>query len=146
MATENQNTLEKLRTALANQEEDTQTSLTNLADVYDNALKSISAQLATNKANAEVARANSYVRPTAGTSNVSEVTANANSLAAALAGAVDTFQNSIGDIKKNKRAEAYDTARQNVYTILETYGYDANTGAGAKALNNLSSIYKKYNK
>ena len=144
MATENQGTLEKLRTALANEEEDTQTSLTNLADVYDNALKSISAQLATNKANAEVARANSYVRPTAGTSNVAEVTANANSLAAALAGAVDTFQNSIGDIKKKKRAEAYDTARQNVYSILETYGYDANTGAGAKALNNLSSIYKKY--
>ena len=144
MATENQETLETLRNNLANYEEDTNKSLKDILDVYNNNLNSINAQLATNKANAEVARANSYVHPTPGASNEAEVAANANSLAAALSGAVDTFKNSIGAIKKKKRAEAYDTARQNVYSILETYGYAANTGAGEKALKNLKTIYKNY--
>ena len=145
LATDNSQKMDTLRKALQEYQTDTDTKLNSALNIYNNALNSIEANLAKSKADAELMKAQ-YESSGGGYSgggsgggghySNDEALTNAQNLSTALAGTVDAFQNS----KKSK--SAYSTARSQIYNILETYGAAHDSGAGAKALKNLSTIYK----
>lgn len=142
LATDNSQKMDTLRKALQEYETDTDTKLNSALNIYNNALNSIEANLAKSKADAELMKAQytssggGYSGGGGGYYSNDEALTNAQNLSTALAGTVDAFQNS----KKSK--SAYSTARSQIYNILETYGAAHDSGAGAKALKNLSTIYK----
>ena len=144
LATDNSQKMDTLRKALQEYQTDTDTKLNSALNIYNNALNSIEANLAKSKADAELMKSQ-YESSGGGYSgggggggyySNDEALTNAQNLSTALAGTVDAFQNS----KKSK--SAYSTARSQIYNILETYGAAHDSGAGAKALKNLSTIYK----
>ena len=148
LATDNNQKMETLRQALQQMQSDTDNKLSSALSTYNNALKSIEANLAKSKAEAEMQKA--QFEASGGSSggssgggysgggygSNSSYASDLNSLATSLAGTVDAFQNS----KKNKTA--YATARSNIYSILADYGASSSSGAGAKALKNLETLYK----
>ena len=142
LATDNSQKMDVLRKALQEYQTDTDTKLNSALNIYNNALNSIEANLAKSKADAELMKAQyassggGYSGGGGGYYSNDETLTNAQNLSTALAGTVDAFQNS----KKSK--SAYSTARSQIYNILETYGAAHDSGAGAKALKNLATIYK----
>lgn len=148
LATDNNQKMETLRQALQQMQSDTDTKLNSALTTYNNALKSIEANLAKSKAEAEMQKA--QYEASGGSSggysgggysgggygSDSAYAADLNSLASSLAGTVDAFQNS----KKDKTARS--AARSQIYSILADYGASASSGAGLKALNNIDTIYK----
>lgn len=141
LATDNSQKMDTLRKALQEYETDTDTKLNSALNIYNNALQSIEANLAKSKADAELMKAQ-YESSGGGYSgggggyNSSGALSESASLSAALAGAVDSFQNA----KKSK--SNYASTRSNIYNILESYGASASSGAGAKALKNVETLYK----
>ena len=142
LATDNSQKMDTLRKALQEYQTDTDTKLNSALNIYNNALNSIEANLAKSKADAELMKSQyessggGYSGGGGGYYSNDEALTNAQNLSTALAGTVDAFQNS----KKSK--SAYSTARSQIYNILETYGAAHDSGAGAKALKNLATIYK----
>lgn len=148
LATDNNQKMDALRQALQQMQSDTDNKLSSALTTYNNALKSIEANLAKSKAEAEMQKA--QYEASGGSSggysgggysgggygSNSSYASDLNSLATSLAGTVDAFQNS----KKDKTARS--AARSQVYSILADYGASASSGAGAKALNNIETIYK----
>ena len=169
MATENQNTLESLRTALANQEEDTQTSLNNILDVYNNALLSIDSDLAANKANIEYqARENAASRVAAASSAAAQIAAqnaaydaqareDENAFKAQLDDAQRIYKKALeGATSSKKVKEAKETYEASVAEILKENAipstssyyksaYDYLTNAYTSALDNTSNLESKLN-
>lgn len=148
LATDNSQKMDTLRQALQQMQSDTDNKLSSALSTYNNALKSIEANLAKSKAEAEMQKA--QYEASGGSSggysgggysgggygSNSSYASDLNSLATSLAGTVDAFQNS----KKDKKARA--VARSQVYSILADYGASSSSGAGLKALNNIDTIYK----
>ena len=141
LATNNSQKMDTLRKALQEYETDTDTKLNSALNIYNNALQSIEANLAKSKADAELMKAQ-YESSGGGYSgggggyDSSGALSESTSLSAALAGAVDSFQNA----KKSK--SNYASTRSNIYNILESYGASASSGVGAKALKNVETLYK----
>ena len=144
LATDNSQKMDTLRKALQEYETDTDTKLNSALNIYNNALNSIEANLAKSKADAELMKA--QYESSGGSSggggysgggyDSSGALSESQSLSAALAGAVDAFQNA----KKSK--SNYSSTRSNIYNILESYGASSSSGAGAKALKNVETLYK----
>lgn len=141
MATENQNTLGNLRTSLANYEEDTNKSLKDILDAYNNTLTNINAQLATNKANAEVQRANSYIpySPGSGGITAAEAASYGNDLAGQLSTIVRAYQTA-------KKGTNNVTTYAQSLDALDSLGIPQNSSLYQQAKNNLISIYKSKHK
>lgn len=143
LATDNSQKMDTLRQALQQYQADTDTKLNSALNIYNNALQSIEANLAKSKADAELMKAqyassggSSGGGYSGGGYNSSGALSESASLSAALAGAVDSFQNA----KKSK--SNYSATRSNIYNILESYGASSSSGAGAKALKNVETLYK----
>lgn len=100
LALENQNVMENLRTALANQEEDINTKLANAATARDNALKTIEAERAANKANLEYQAAENAA------SRAATYRSSQENLAAQAAQEADLFNSNLSTImgKYNRQA------------------------------------------
>ena len=117
LATNNSQKMDTLRKALQEYETDTDTKLNSALNIYNNALQSIEANLAKSKADAELMKAQ-YESSGGGYSgggggyDSSGALSESTSLSAALAGAVDSFQNA----KKSK--SNYASTRSNIYNIL----------------------------
>ena len=137
MATENQDTLETLRNNLANYEEDTNKSLKDVLDAYNNTLTNINAQLATNKANAEVARANSYIPYSPGSGGIT---------AAEAASYGNGLRGQLSTIVRNYQDAKYGTDNETTYKqsldALDALDLPQNSAAYQQAKNNLITIYK----
>ena len=143
LATDNSQKMDTLRKALQEYQTDTDTKLNSALNIYNNALNSIEANLAKSKADAELMKAQyessggSYSGGSGGGGGYSSSTASdLSGLGTLLAGTVDAFQNS------NKSQKAYSTARSQIYSILADANARHDSGAGAKALKNLETIYK----
>lgn len=141
LATDNSQKMDILRKALQEYQTDTDTKLNSALNIYNNALNSIEANLAKSKADAELMKAQ-YESSGGGYSGgggggySSSTTSDLSGLGTLLAGTVDAFQNS------NKSQKAYSTARSQIYSILADANVPHDSGAGAKALKNLETIYK----
>lgn len=142
LATDNSQKMDTLRQALQQYQADTDTKLNSALNIYNNALQSIEANLAKSKADAELMKAQ-YASSggsgggySGGGYDSSGSLSESASLSTALAGAVDSFQNA----KKSK--SNYSATRSNIYNILESYGASSSSGAGAKALKNVETLYK----
>lgn len=137
MASENQNNLEELRNALTREEENTNKSLKDILDIYNNNLNSINAQLATNKANAEVARANSYIPGSGGSGGITayEAASYGNDLAGQLSTIVRNYQTA-------KKGTNNPTTYAQSLDALDSLGLPQNSSAYKQAKNNLITIYK----
>ena len=137
MATENQETLETLRNNLANYEEDTNKSLKDILDVYNNNLNSINAQLATNKANAEVSRANSYIPYSPGSGGITayEAQSYGNDLSGQLSTIVRAYQTA-------KNGTDNTTTYKQSLDALDSLGLPQNSSLYKQAKDNLITIYK----
>lgn len=127
--------LEALRKEYTNKEEDINTSLSNLLNTYTNNLNSINARLATNKANAEVQRANSYIPYSPGSSGITAAEAQdyGNDLAGQLSNIVLDYQTA-----KGKNAITYKDSLK----ALNSLRLDQNSALYRQAKNNLIKIYK----
>lgn len=143
LATDNSQKMDTLRRALQEYQTDTDTKLNSALNIYNNALNSIEANLAKSKADAELMKAQyessggGYSGGSGGGGGYSSSTASdLSGLGTLLAGTVDAFQNS------NKSKSAYSTARSQIYSILADANAPHDSGAGAKALKNLETIYK----
>lgn len=143
LATDNSQKMDTLRRALQEYQTDTDTKLNSALNIYNNALNSIEANLAKSKADAELMKAQyessggSYSGGGGSGGGYSSSTASdLSGLGTLLAGTVDAFQNS------NKSQKAYSTARSQIYSILADANARHDSGAGAKALKNLETIYK----
>lgn len=158
LATENQQTMDALRTALAQRQEDTDTKLANALAVYNNALSSIEAEAATNKANiqyqAQEAEANRRASAAAQAASNKlalaqlaaqsrDAAAGASSQAASL---VEAFKNTISSAKKGKQEQVYNTARSELLSALGNYNLGANDTITKTALDNLKKLYDYYKK
>lgn len=139
LATDNSQRMDTLRKALQEYQTDTDTKLNSALNIYNNALNSIEANLAKSKADAELMKAQ-YASSGGGYSGgggySSSTASDLSGLGTLLAGTVDAFQNS------NKSQKAYSTARSQIYSILADANARHDSGAGAKALKNLETIYK----
>lgn len=141
LATDNSQKMDTLRKALQEYQTDTDTKLNSALNIYNNALNSIEANLAKSKADAELMKAQ-YESSGGGYSGgggggySSSTASDLSGLGTLLAGTVDAFQNS------NKSQKAYSTARSQIYSILADANARHDSGAGAKALKNLETIYK----
>lgn len=141
LATDNSQKMDILRKALQEYQTDTDTKLNSALNIYNNALNSIEANLAKSKADAELMKAQ-YESSGGGYSGgggggySSSTASDLSGLGTLLAGTVDAFQNS------NKSQKAYSTARSQIYSILADANARHDSGAGAKALKNLETIYK----
>lgn len=141
LATDNSQKMDILRKALQEYQTDTDTKLNSALNIYNNALNSIEANLAKSKADAELMKAQ-YASSGGGYSGgggggySSSTASDLSGLGTLLAGTVDAFQNS------NKSQKAYSTARSQIYSILADANARHDSGAGAKALKNLETIYK----
>lgn len=141
LATDNSQKMDILRKALQEYQTDTDTKLNSALNIYNNALNSIEANLAKSKADAELMKAQyessggSYSGGGGGGYS-SSTASDLSGLGTLLAGTVDAFQNS------NKSQKAYSTARSQIYSILADANARHDSGAGAKALKNLETIYK----
>ena len=158
LATENQQTMDALRTALAQRQEDTDTKLANALAVYNNALSSIEAEAATNKANiqyqAQEAEANRRASAAAQAASnrlalaqlaaqSRDAAAGASSQAASL---VEAFKNTISSAKKGNQEQVYNTARSELLSALGNYNLGANDTITKTALDNLKKLYDYYKK
>lgn len=135
MATQNQSAMDALKRALTQKEEDTNTNLDKILKTYNNALTSINAQLARNRADAEVARANSYVRPTAGSAGIT---------AAEAASYGSDLQNELSDIVSSyqlAKGKGSTTYAQSL-SRLNGLQLDQNGSLYKQAKKNLVNIYK----
>ena len=137
MATQNQSAMDALKRALTQKEEDTNTNLDKILNPYNNALMSINAQLAKNRADAEVARANSYVRPSGGSAGISaaEAASYGNDLAGQLSTIVRNYQTA-------KNGTANTTTYAQSLNALDSLGLAQNSSLYQQAKNNLVNIYK----
>ena len=153
LATSNQSAMDKLRTLLAQKEEDTDKALANANTTYENALKQINANLAANIANAEIQRANSYVAPTGG-SSLEENAYYANKALVAMQNVQGEFEDNISEImdskkgKKDKQSQlkkAYNQYRASLRDVYGAYDIDANSQIGQSGFKTLSDIYNSYN-
>ena len=135
MATQNQSAMDALKRALKQKEEDTDTNLNKILTTYNNALNSINAQLAKSKAEAEIARANSYVRPTAGSAGITaaEAASYGNDIQNELSDIVSAYQLAKG---KGSTTYAQSLARLNGLKL------DQNGSLYKQAKKNLVNIYK----
>lgn len=142
LATDNSQKMDALRKALQDYQTDTDTKLNSALNIYNNALNSIEANLAKSKADAELMKAQyassggGYSGGGGGGGYSSSTASDLSGLGTLLAGTVDAFQNS----SKNKKA--YSTARSQIYSILADANVPHDSGAGAKALKNLETLYK----
>lgn len=142
LATDNSQRMDTLRKALQEYQTDTDTKLNSALNIYNNALNSIEANLAKSKADAELMKAQyessggGYSGGGGGGGYSSSTASDLSGLGTLLAGTVDAFQNS------NKSQKAYSTARSQIYSILADANARHDSGAGAKALKNLETIYK----
>ena len=129
--------LEALRKEYTNREEDINTNLSNLLNTYTNNLNSINARLATNKANAEVQRANSYIPYSPGSSSISAAEAQSygNDLAGQLSTIVRAYQTA-------KNGTDNTTTYRPSLDALDSLGLPQNGALYQQAKNNLISIYK----
>lgn len=139
-ASANQGVMDNLRTALARYEEDTDNKLQNAINTYNNALTSINATLAKQKADAEVARANSYIpyHPgSGGSSSISAAEAQdyGNSIAGELATIVRNYQTA-------KKGTSNTTTYAQSLNALDALGLAQNGALYQQAKNNLAAIYK----
>ena len=135
MATENQGVMDKLRRALMEKEEDTATAEARALSDYNNTLSEIASNLALNKANAEVARANSYVRPTGGGLSSYEAESYGNDLAGQLSTIVRAYQTA-------KKGTDNTTTYKQSLDMLDSLGLPQSGALYQQAKNNLISIYK----
>ena len=140
MATQNQSAMDALKRALTQKEEDTNTNLDKILKTYNNALTSINAQLARNKADAEVARANSYVRPSGGSAGISaaEAASYGNDIANSLSDIVASYKASKNAYKGTDRYVTYNDA----LSAIRGLGLNQNSSTYKKAVANLGEIYK----
>lgn len=142
LATDNSQKMDTLRKALQEYQTDTDTKLNSALNIYNNALNSIEANLAKSKADAELMKAQ-YASSGGGYSGgggySSSTASDLSGLGTLLAGTVDAFQNS------NRSQKAYSTARSQIYSILADANARHDSGAGAKALKNLETLYKAKN-
>lgn len=134
---DNANALEKLRREYTNKEEDINTNLSNLLNTYTNNLNSINARLATNKANAEVQRANSYV-PYSGGISAYEAQSYGDDLANSLSRIVASYKNSKNAYKGTDKYVTYADALDAIRSLK----ISQNSNAYKKAVANLGDIYK----
>lgn len=145
LATDNSQKMDTLRKALQEYQTDTDTKLNSALNIYNNALNSIEANLAKSKADAELMKAQyessggGYSGGGGGGGYSSSTASDLSGLGTLLAGTVDAFQNS------NKSQKAYSTARSQIYSILADANARHDSGAGAKALKNLETLYKAKN-
>lgn len=165
LATENQDALETLRRALAQKEEDTNTSLANAETTYNNALKSIAAELATNKSNIEYQAAeneanrlfqaaeNAANRKASAASNAltlaqlrAQSEDQAKAATSAVSSLISTFKNDISSAKKKNQESTYNSAVSELYNTLANYGLGTNDSVTQTALANLKTVYNQYKK
>lgn len=132
--------LEALRKEYTNREEDINTNLSNLLNTYTNNLNSINARLATNKANAEVQRANSYIPYSSGSSGITaaEATSYGNDIANQLSRIVASYKNSKNAYKGTDKYVTYADALD----AIRSLDISQNSNAYKKAVANLGDIYK----
>ena len=140
MATQNQNAMDALKRALTQKEEDTNTNLDKILKNYNNTLMNINAQLARNKADAEVARSNSYIRPSGGSAGISaaEAASYGNDIANSLSDIVASYKASKNAYKGTDRYVTYNDA----LSAIRGLGLNQNSSAYQKAVANLGEIYK----
>ena len=129
--------MEALRKDYANKEADVNTGLDKLLASYNNTLNNISAQLARNKAEAEMARANSYVRPSGGSSGITA--AEASSYGSDIAGQLSTI---VRNYQTAKNGTSNTTTYAQSLNALDSLGLNQNSSLYKQAKNNLVSIYK----
>lgn len=136
--------LEALRKEYTNKEEDINTSLSNLLNTYTNNLNSINARLATNKANAEVQRANSYIPYSPGSSGITAAEAQSygNDIANQLSRIVASYKNSKNAYKGTDKYVTYADALD----AIRSLDISQNSNAYKKAVANLGDIYKSKHK
>lgn len=169
LATENQDALETLRRALAQKEEDTNTSLANAETTYNNALKSIASELATNKANIEYQAAENEANrlfqaaenaanrrasaSQAATSNAlalaqlrAQSEDSAKAATSAVSKVIQQFKETLSTTKKKQQQNAYNQAVIDLYETLEKYNLGSNDSISQTALSNLKSVYNAYKK
>lgn len=154
MATENQDTLEKLRTALANEKENTNKSLKDILDVYNNTLSSINSDLAANKANIEyqareaaanrAASANSAAAQIAAQNAENEAAARADEKAfkASLSKYQKKYSDALGKATSSKKAkEAKQSYEKSISKLLEQYAIPSDSNVYKSAYNYLTDTY-----
>lgn len=139
-ASANQGVMDNLRTALARYEEDTDNKLQNALNTYNNALTSINATLAKQKADAEVARANSYIPYHPGSGGSSGISAaEAQDYGRGLAG---ELSNIVIDYQTAKKGSDNTTTYKQSVKALNSLGLDQNGALYQQAKNNLAAIYR----
>lgn len=158
LATENQQAMDSLRLALAQREEDTNTDIANALAVYNNALQSIDADLATNKANIQYQaqeneanrRAQAAAQAASNRLALAQLQADARDTARAAssltASAVESFKNVMSKAKKSERNEAFNNVKAELLKELSEYGIGANDSIAKTGLSNLKAVFDAYNK
>ena len=134
MATENQSVMDTLRRALAEEQENYDIGTSRALEDYNNTLSEIASNLALNKANAEVQRANSYIAPSGGLSAY-EAQSYGNDLAGQLSTIVRAYQTA-------KKGTDNTTTYKQSLDDLDALGLPQNGALYNQAKNNLISIYK----
>ena len=153
LATQNQQAMDSLRLALAQREEDTNTDIADALAVYNNALQSIDADLANNKANilyqAQENEANRRAQAAAQAASnrlaLAQLQADARDTAKAASTAaaafIENFRNDIASAKKDEQKSVYNASYSKLLSLLSEYGLGTNDSITKTASSNLKSVY-----
>lgn len=159
LSTENQQTMDALRTALAQRQEDTDTKLANALAVYNNTLSSIEADAATNKANiqyqAQEAEANRRASAAAQAASnrlaLAQMAAQARDAAAGASSSaealIEKFKKEVtGTNNASKRDKLYSDYRSDLLSLLGNAGLGTNDSISKTSLSNLKAWYDYTNR
>lgn len=139
-ATDNEQKMDALKTALLQYQEDTDNKLSNALNTYNNALTSINAALAKQKADAEVARANSYIPYHPGSGGSSSISAaDAQDYGNSIAGELSTI---VRNYQTAKKGTSNTTTYAQSLNALDALGLAQNGALYQQAKNNLAAIYR----
>jgi hypothetical protein len=157
LATENQQTMDALRTALAQRQEDTDTKLANALAVYNNALSSIEAETATNKANiqyqAQEAEANRRASAAAQAASnklaLAQMTAQARDAAAGasskVAALLENFRKDISGTRSTKKQnQLYSDYKTSLLNLLGEAGLGTGDTISKTSLSNMDTLFDYY--
>ena len=156
LANANQLTMDDLRRALTETEEDTDTKLANALKTYNNEISSINSNLALNKANFEAqARENAANRAASARNTAAQIDAqydaqtrqDLNAFNASLSRYQTEYDEALSNAKKAKDIKAAaDTYKEKVADLLEQYAIPNTNANYNRAYNYISSYLDDYNK